>query len=395
MAAAEKQYTGPVLFERGYRTFFLGAGIFAGFAIPLWIVALKTGMEIPTSFSTRDYHIHEMMFGYLSAVIAGFLLTALPNWTSRPAIDGVRLALLSLLWVCGRIAIITSASWPLTAAIVDASFLVVVAAIAWREVLAGGNIRNIPICLMISLVALANISYHLVQLDGADTAWVERLALGIITLLITLVGGRVIPNFSSNWMKQNDISPLPVPFSMFDKIALLATLITIISWIAMPDTVLTGYLFSILFVVHVIRMFRWRGWQTFGEPLVLILHVGYMWLPLWFGLTGLAILAPDLFSTSSALHALTAGTIGMMPVAIMTRAILGHSGRKLTASLATQLIYVLIFCGALLRVFAETLPFDYLSVVTASGTLWAGGFVLFVFVYGRYCLTKKLGPWSD
>lgn len=391
MATVEKAYSGPVLFERGYRTFFLGAGLFAGFAIPLWIVALRTGIEIPTAFSVRDYHIHEMIFGYLSAVIAGFLLTALPNWTGRPAIVGWRLALLSALWICGRIVVITSASWPMAAAMVDTSFLVVVAAVAWREVLAGGNIRNVPICLMISLVALANITYHVVQLDGADTAWVERLALGIVTILISLVGGRVIPAFSTNWMKQNDISPLPVPFSLFDKIALLATVITIISWIATPEIELTGYLFSILFVVHVIRMYRWRGWQTFGEPLVLILHVGYMWLPIWFGLTGLAILAPELFSTSSALHALTAGTIGMMPVAIMTRAILGHSGRKLTANPATQMIYVLIFCGALLRVFAEVLPFDYLSVVSASGTLWAGGFILFVFVYGRYCLSEKLG----
>lgn len=390
MAAAEKEYSGPVLFERGYRTFFLGAGLFAGFAIPLWIAVLSTDIEIPTNFSARDYHIHEMIFGYLSAVIAGFLLTALPNWTGRPAIVGWRLALLSALWVCGRIAVITSASWPMAAAIVDASFLVIVAAVAWREVLAGGNIRNVPICLMISLVALANVTYHVVQLTGDDMAWVERLALSVITLLIALVGGRVIPNFSTNWMKQNNISPLPVAFSLFDKIALLATVITLISWVATPDAVHTGYLFSALFVVHVVRMFRWRGWQTFGEPLVLILHVGYMWLPVWFGLTGLAILAPDLFSTSSALHALTAGTIGMMPVAIMTRAILGHSGRKLTANRATQLIYVLIFCGALLRVFAETLPFDYLSVVSASGTLWAGGFVLFVFVYGRYCLTEKI-----
>ena len=173
--------------------------------------------------------------------------------------------------------------------------------------------------------------------------------------------------------------------------ALLVTLVTIVVWVVTPDAEFTGYLFSILFVVHCVRMFRWRGWQTFDEPLVLILHVGYMWLPIWFGLTGLAILAPDMFSTSSALHALTAGTVGMMPVAIMTRAILGHSGRELTAGRATQLIYALIFCGAFLRVFAEAVPFDYLSVVTASGTLWGGGFVLFVFVYGRYCLSEKLG----
>jgi len=145
-----KEYGGPIIFERGYRPFFPAAAIFAGLAIPLWIILINTGTEIPTGFSARDYHVHEMIFGYLGAVFAGFIFTALPNWTGRPAVDGGKLAFLLTLWICGRIAIFTSQSWPVGAAVVDASFLVVIAGIIWREVLVSGNVRNSPICLMIS-----------------------------------------------------------------------------------------------------------------------------------------------------------------------------------------------------------------------------------------------------
>lgn len=385
-----KKYTGFILFERGYRPFFLGAALFAGIAIPLWVLALKTGYEIPTGFSARDYHVHEMIFGYLSAILAGFLLTAMPNWTNRPAIDGLQLAFLSTLWLTGRIAIVTSASWPMTAAVIDAAFLLIVCGVAWREVIKGGSIRNMPICLLVSLFAIANIAYHFAQLEGGDTAVIERSALGVITVLISLVGGRVIPNFSGNWMKKNKLTPLPAPFGTFDKAALLATVVTLASWIMTPDTKLTGALFSALCLIHAVRLYRWRGWQTTAEPLVFILHIGYLWLPVWYGLTGLAILLPEAFSTSSALHALTTGTIGTMTMAIMTRAILGHSGRQLHAGRATQLIYTLIVSGAFLRIFSETLPVDYITMVSLSGALWAGGFIVFALVYGPYCLARKI-----
>ncbi len=384
-----KEYAGFILFERGYRPFFPGAALFAGLAIPLWVVALKNGVEIPTEFSAREYHIHEMIFGYLGAVIAGFLFTAMPNWTGQPALAGTRLALLSGLWLLGRIAVLTSASWPMAAAIIDASYLLVVCGLAWRDVIVGGSIRNMPVCLLVSLLAAANIAYHLAQLQGADTAWIERAALSIIATLISLIGGRVIPNFSGNWMKKNQLNPLPAPFSTFDKAALVATILTLASWIITPDTPLTGSLFAALFIVHAFRLFRWRGWQTMAEPLVMVLHVGYLWLVIWFGLTGLAILAPETFSASNALHALTAGTIGTMTMAIMTRAILGHSGRKLHAGRATQIIYALISSGAFIRVFAEVIPLDYMTTLTISGTLWAGGFILFAIVYGPYCLSGK------
>ncbi len=387
--AFNKGYDGFILFERGYRPFFLGAALFAGIAIPLWILTLSSGIELSSGLSPRDIHAHEMIFGYLGAVLAGFLFTAMPNWTGRPALAGMRLGLLAALWLAGRIAIFTYAAWPVAAVIIDASFLVAVAALAWRDVILGGSIRNQPVCLLVSLLAATNIAYDFAQIQGYETEWVIRSALGIIAVLISLVGGRVVPNFSSNWMRKNNFTSLPAPFSTYDKMTIALTILTVTGWIVAPDEKLTGALFSATFLAHAVRLFRWRGWQATAEPLVLILHIGYLWLTLWFGLTGLAILSPETFTPSSALHALTAGAIGTMTMAIMTRAILGHSGRTLTAGRATQFIYALITSGAFLRVFAETLAFNYTITVTLSGILWAGGFILFAITYGRYCLSEK------
>ncbi len=388
-APTHKKYSGFILFERAFRPFFPGAALFAAIAIPLWVFTLETDLETPSGFSPRDYHVHEMIFGYLGAVLAGFLFTAMPNWTGRPALAGMRLALVSALWLAGRVAVFTSASWPTAAVVIDASFLLTVSILAWKDVIAGGSIRNMPVCLLVSLLAIANVAYDFSLLQGIDTSWAERSALAIIATLISLIGGRVVPNFSGNWMKRNNISPLPAPFSTFDKAVLAAIVITLASWILIPETSLTGYLFTATFFAQAARLFRWRGWQTTTEPLVLILHVGYLWLVLWFGLTGLAILSPASFSTTSALHALTAGAIGTMTTAIMTRAILGHSGRKLSAGRTTRIIYVLIVAGAFMRVFAESLTLNFMLATAISGTLWSAGFLLFALTYGSYCLSPK------
>ncbi len=391
-ASAHKQYDGLILFERAYRPFFLGAALFAGFAIPLWLLALKSGLEIPSSFAAREYHIHEMIFGYLGAVLAGFLFTAMPNWTGRPALARIRLALLSALWLAGRIAVITSAAWPLAAAVIDASFLVAVASLAWSCVIKGGSRRNMPICLLVSLLAATNIAYDIAQLQDFETAVIIRSALAVIAVLLSLIGGRVTPSFSTNWMRRNKFASLPTAFGTFDKITIAATIITVTVWIAMPDAKITGVLFAAVFIAHMVRLLRWRGWQATAEPLIFILHIGYLWLALWFGLSALAILSPETFSPSNAVHALTSGAIGTMTMAIMTRAILGHSGRRLHADRATQTIYALIVTGAFLRVFSETLAFNYDLTITLSGSLWAGGFILFAITYGPYCLTRRKAP---
>lgn len=388
-APARKKAAGFILFERAFRPFFPGAALFAAIAIPLWIFTLETDLETLSGFSARDYHVHEMIFGYLGAVLAGFLFTAMPNWTGRPALAGTRLALVSALWLTGRLAVYTSASWPTAAAVIDASFLLTVSSLAWKDVIAGGSIRNMPVCLLVSLLAIANIAYDFSLLQSADTGWAERSALAIIATLISFIGGRVVPNFSGNWMKKNNISPLPSPFSTFDKAVLATTVVTLTSWILTPETSITGSLFSVTFFAHALRLLRWRGWQTTTEPLVLILHIGYLWLVLWFGLTGMAILSPAIFSISSALHALTAGAIGTMTMAIMTRAILGHSGRKLSAGRITRIIYALITAGAFVRVFAQSFTLDFMLATAISGTLWSAGFLLFAFTYGPYCLSPK------
>lgn len=390
-AEAIRDYRGPALFQRGFRPLFLGAGVFAGIAMPLWLVALHSGWTPVPALDARAYHVHEMIFGYLSAVIAGFLLTAIPNWTGRLPVAGRGLLLLTVLWLAGRVAMAVSPVWPEGAAVVDAGFLVVFAAIVWREIVAGRNIRNLPVCVMVTLLALANIVRHSQSLNGGDTAWSERSALGVIAVMIALVGGRIVPSFTRNWMSKRRAPNLPAPFGAFDRAALGAAAVASAAWIVRPGHVVTGLLCGLAAAALLVRTVRWRGWRTLAEPLVWILHAGYLWLPVWFALTALAILAPCAIDASSALHALTAGAVGTMTIAVMTRAILGHGGRPLAAGRITTLIYLAVIAGGVLRVAAGSLPFDYLSAMTLAGLLWTTGFALFVLSYGPVCWNPSAG----
>jgi len=384
-----RHYQGPALFERGFRPLFLGAGIFAGLALPLWLVQFSLGWQTPSFLSARDFHVHEMIFGYFAAVVSGFLLTAVPNWTGRLPVAGRPLVLLSGLWLAGRLAMFFSSLWPLAAAFIDVLFLLAMACILCREVIAGRHYRSIPICALIALLASANIAFNGLALSGNDTQWAERPALALVVLFISLIGGRVVPSFTRNWMVRQQLSPLPTAFSRYDKILLALNLAALALWIAYPAALVSGISLAILSLGHLIRLARWRGVATFSEPLLAILHIGYLWLPLWFALTALAIIAPQFAAPSAATHALTAGAIGTMTIGFMTRIILGHSGRPLTAGPATTLIYGLVIVGALLRIAAPYLPFDYVSVIVASGCLWSVGFWLFVAIYGPICLAPR------
>jgi len=372
---------GPALLRGGFRIFFPAAALFAALAAPLWLGLLAAGWSIPSPLAAPAWHAHEMLFGYVAAVIAGFLLTAIPNWTGRLPVAGAPLAALALLWLAGRVAMFAGANWPHAAAIVDTAFLIVLAGLAWREVVAGANRRNIPLCLLISVIALGNAAWHWVNLTGGDAAPFLRAALAAVALLIALIGGRVTPSFSRNWMVKAGQDRLPAPFGAVDKAALGGALLALLAWIAVPDAAATGGLFALAAVLHAVRLARWRGWRTVAEPLVLILHLGYAWLPVWFALAAAGILggAPD---ASSALHALTAGAAGTMTLAVMSRAMLGHTGRALTAGPATVAAYGLVIAGAALRVLASSLPVDYLGASVAAGLCWSAGFAVFVAVYG-------------
>jgi len=384
-----RKYQGPKLLERGFRPFFLSAGAFAAIAMPLWVAMLAFDVSLPASLTGRAWHLHEMLFGYLSAVIAGFLLTAIPNWTGRLPVVGRSLGALWGLWLAGRLIMLASADIPVIAAVIDCAFLVIFAGLLWREILAGKNIKNVPVCLIISLLALANIAFHILWLTDTSSVLAERLGLGMVAILISLIGGRITPSFTRNWMMKQQITPLPAGFDGVDKLGLASGVVAIVVWVGFAGHVISGALFIVASLFYFYRLARWRGLACMREWLVVILHIGYLWLPVWFALMAVATFFPSALSQATALHGLSAGAIGTMTIAVVTRASLGHSGQPLTADRWTRLIYGLIVTGALLRVCADWVPVDYTLAVSLAGALWSTGFAVFLIIYGPMLLGRK------
>jgi len=381
--AGEKRraYDGPAFFSHGFRPFFFSAALFAGLVIPVWMAAFSHGYSIEPEGNALGWHGHEMVFGYVTAVIAGFVMTAIPNWTGRLPVMGMPLILLYLLWLAGRAAMFVGGN-SLLVGIIDCLFLIVVAGLAWREVMAGKNWRNIPVCLLVGLLAVSNILDHAGDVLDLPYQFGLRMALAAITLLMMLIGGRVIPSFTTNWMKKQRMEAMPVPFGPYDKIALLVAVISLLGWVIDPEARAVGVGFLIAAMLHVIRLARWRGWYCIKDPLVLILHIAYLWIPVAFAIMGLAILRPDLLTSTHALHALTTGAIGQLTIAIMTRASLGHCGRELQASTGTVLIYLMVFVGAFLRVALPFTEINYALGMSIAGVIWAAGFLMFAVLYG-------------
>lgn len=370
-------------FRGGFRPFFAGGALWALVALALWICALAGAITLPSAFDALTWHRHEMLFGFVGAVVAGFLLTAIPNWTGRLPIAGLPLASLAGLWLAARLAVLFSASvGPLIAAILDAGFFVVLAGFAAREVLAAKN-RNVPIVGLVLLFGIANAIDH----AGAgglipDSELGVRAAIALVILMISLIGGRIIPSFTRNWLvKQGVRQGLPTQPGRFDLATIAATALAMAGWLVAPSATATGAALLLAGGLQAVRLARWKGTRTFADPLVLILHVGYAWVPLGLALLGLSIFDPEIQRTA-ALHALTAGAMASMILAVMTRATLGHTGRALHADGWTVALYALVTAGAALRVAAPWLPFDYLLLIKVAGLLWGAAFLLFLLAYG-------------
>ena len=393
MLALRKQRmaNSPPFFRGGYRPFFTCGALWALIALILWLLALS-GVTLPTHFDPLAWHRHEMLFGFVGAVIAGFLLTAIPNWTGRLPIAGGPLALLFGLWVAARAAVLFSAHvGPLVAALLDVGFYVILAALAAREVFAAKN-RNVPVVILVLLFALANALDHSAAAGMlVDDEVGTRAAILIVILMISLIGGRVVPSFTRNWLvKQGAQSGLPTQPGRFDIVVIAATAVAMAGWLIAPFTSYVGYLLLLAAALQAVRLACWSGVRAWRDPLVLVLHVGYAWVPVGLGLLGLSIVGTAI-PRSGAIHALTAGAMATMILAVMTRATLGHTGRELKASAATTVIYLLVTIGALGRVAAPLLPMDYMLAVQLSGMAWGGAFLLFLFVYGP----MLVGPRPD
>jgi len=370
-----RAYSGPVIFSHGFRPFFLLAGVWAALSMLIWVVFLATDQSIPSRLAGVDWHMHEMLFGYASAVVAGFLMTAVPNWTGRMPVIGWPVAALAAFWLAGRIALLFS-SWlpPLVAPLVDIGFLLLFGTVIAREIMAGKNWRNMKVLVLVLLLAIANTIFHIEAAGGsAQGGYGIRMGVGVIIFLITLIGGRVIPSFTRNWLARRDAERLPAPASRFDALAIGSGGLALMIWIAMPEFAPARALFLIAAVLHAIRLARWAGLHTLAEPLVTILHVAYAFVPI-----GFVTLATGI--SSQIPHAWLAGAVGTMTLAMMTRAALGHSGRKLTATRPIMAIYVAILAAVFLRIAAEFLPGNA-TLLYLSATAWIAGFAGYVIVY--------------
>jgi len=370
-----RAYEGPILFSHGFRVFFLLAGIWAALAMSLWVVFLATGTQIPSRMIGADWHMHEMVFGYSSVVIAGFLLTAVPNWTGRLPVLGWPVVGLSSIWVAGRIAVFVSEWLPtIVAPLVDSAFLIVLAAVLAREIIAGKNWRNLKVLGVVALLAISNGIFHYEALNGSALGgYGIRLGVGTIVFLIILIGGRVIPSFTRNWLARQTPGRLPTPINRFDTFAIAIAIATLLTWIIIPEFVGVRILSALAAVTHAVRLARWAGWRTMAEPLVLILHIGYAFVPLGFLLVAIG-------DNSQIPHAWMVGVIGVVTMAMMTRVSLGHSGRPLASTKPIIAIYVAVVLAALLRILTEFMP-EQTHLLYASATLWIAAFAGFAIVY--------------
>jgi uncharacterized protein involved in response to NO len=381
-------YAGPALFSYGFRPFFLFGALYAGLAVLVWMPVFAGELALLTAFAPRDWHVHEMLYGFVPAVVTGFLLTAIPNWTGRLPLQGTPLIVLFLAWVAGRIAVTFSGAigWG-PAAIIDGGFLLLMAAAAAREIMAGSNWGNLKVVALVGVLASGNIAFHLEAHFAGSAEISTRVGLGAVTMLITLIGGRIVPSFTRNWLARENPGRLPAPFGRFDAVAIALSLIALILWVTMPVARLTGAALIVAGLIQTARLARWAGDRTLRDRLVLILHLGYAFIPLGFLLIGAA--AFDLVPPAAGIHAWAGGAVGTMTLAVMTRASLGHTGHTLSASYATQAIYAAVILAACTRIAAAIDPAHGLSLLCAAAAFWAVAFIGFGATYAPILIAAR------
>ena len=383
-----RSLSAPAILSYGFRPFFLGASLYAAASVPLWLWMYLSGTTPGGPFAGTAWHAHEMIFGYLAAVMAGFVLTAVPNWTGRLPLSGAPLGVLFALWLAGRLAVSIDID-PMAALLIDLAFPLTLCAAVWREVAAGRNWRNAPVAVLLTLFAAANLLHHLEAMEIAAGGIAVRLALSVAALMMTLIGGRVVPSFTRNWLVKQGIARLPASFGRLDKAAMIVVAAAAAAWILAPAHPATGVVMAAAGGLLFARLSRWRGASTWREPIVLILHLGYLWLSGAFILLGLSILWPAIVPASAGLHALTAGAIGTMTLAVMTRASLGHTGHAIATDRTTLAIYSAVTAGAVLRVAAPFAPDFYGILLASGGSLWSAAFAMFALRYGPLLLGAR------
>lgn len=373
----------PVLLAFPFRPFFLLTALYAASLIAAWIAFLFGGLPLPLGVNPVQWHAHELLFGMVPAAIAGFLLTAMCNWTGASPLKGRGLLALVLLWAAGRAVMWTSGWLPLwLVAIVDLAFLPAMAAyVAW-VLLRHGNYRNLVLVALLILLTVANLLMHL----GFSGFWGEAsrlgevMALDLIAVIMVVVAGRITPAFTANWLRTRGMDPALVERSeALDRAAYWSILLLVPIDLSMALPALGSVLAFFAAVVNGWRLYRWRGWYTAKEPLLWILHLAMAWIVValvFKALTPWLGLSPSVW-----MHAMGAGAIGILILGVMTRVAMGHTGRPMHLPRLAIWIYVAIVTAALARIVAAFVPELAVSALIVSAAAWSVAFLLFVGIY--------------
>lgn len=387
----ERSWNGHAFFSGGFRPFFLFAAVFSILAIALWLAELLGHYSLNTHLTPVDWHKHEMLFGYTSAVIAGFLFTAVPNWTGRLPVVGWPLIAIVTLWVAGRAAMLVGESIPYAiSALADAAFLPILGGVIAREIVAGKNWRNLRVLAPILIMGGANIWFHFEMIYGDVGAAPVRLGFSAVLVLLMLIGGRVIPSFTRNWLARREAGNMPKPFDRFDLFTIAASAIALMLWTVIDSAPLLGVSFAALGLAHIVRLGRWAGLRTLANPLLLVLHVFYAFIPIGFLTLAVGMVMGDSAINTGALHVFGIGAAGGMTLAVMVRASLGHTGRTLTADKVLNVVMIAAIFSVILRLLGAVWPqFDW--AITGSAMAWIIAFGLFTFRVGPWLFAPRVG----
>lgn len=371
------------LWGRAFRPFFLGVGAYGFVAVAAWTAIWRGVLPAPAWLVPMWWHAHEMLFGVVAAAVAGFLLTAAPVWTGRPALSGRPLAALFGLWVAGRVAMLGAGALPAAlVAAVDGAFLPLVALALARTVWRSGQRHNYGVVVLVAVLALANAAVHAQALGLAGSApRALRFAADLVVVLIVVIGGRITPAFTTNALLRRGSAARAATPPWRNRSAVTATAAFAAADLLAPRSAASGVAAAIAGLAVALRMTGWQTLRTGSDPLLWSLHAGMAWVAA--GL--LLVAAGDLGApvpAAAGLHALTAGAMGSMILAVVTRVALGHTGRPLVLPRYAVGSYALVHVGAIARVasaFATGSAQGALLVV--AGLLWAAAFGLFALIY--------------
>ncbi|MFO1457121.1 MAG: NnrS family protein [Steroidobacteraceae bacterium] len=379
------------LFACGFRPMFLAGAAFAALAVPAWILLHAGGATAWHALPAQLWHGHEMLFGFGLAAAAGFLLTAVPNWTSTPFRAGLPLAATSLAWVGARLLLAPGLplGWPAAAAL-QLAFLPAVIAMIAPPLLRTANRNRV---LLLPLAALwacdAVFLWAAARADVRLASLVLAVTVDLLLVLVTVIGGRIIPAFTANALRMRGEAPGTRTTAWLERALPGAMGLLAFADALAPTATINGALAGLLALAHAWRLSGWEGWRTRGQPILWSLHLAYAWLPLGLALKS-AWLLGGLEVGRYWLHALGAGTIATMVFAVITRVALGHSGRPLVVRPSIAAAYVLLHLGALLRVVGPAMfPEDYERVLAAAAIAWTLAFLCFLVVYAPILVSRR------